>query len=474
MSIKYIAMAFIAVFGAVGVTLTSLITSGPDKTGTADTVHVEMPPRAPRAGVDPFAAVTTNEATRRAILHSGQGDAAKTVGAEAHISRPVITEIRDAKDVTDFIAREVLGALTPATPPPTTDTPQATSPNVMSELPTMTSPDLGRVELPVSPRQPAIVVAEEASEPTPTPRPVFPKDLMDKMRDDLRRKPFDFEYILREVEEGSFFLDEYAVRVADAGLTTSDAFGGQGIHGAISADQTSAARPLHYSIQGDGSVVALTDRVGGKRETPRSGDVLGRAGDVVYASLLYGFNSDDPRGLPVFATILDYSGGRTSALHEARLIGEISYSKEQASIVFTRAILADGSEVGIRAIAVSEATARTGIAQNVDRHYLERYGALFLAGLLQGVGEVGQILLQRDSISGATTIINTGSGTASSETESPSTGEVIAGAVKPVGDNLAAAAATGFSRRPTISAEAGMTFGVVLVETVRRTSEIGQ
>ena len=189
--------------------------------------------------------------------------------------------------------------------------------------------------------------------------------------------------------------------------------------------------------------------------------VIARAGDTVYATLDRAFNSDDP-GAPIFATIHDVDEvGIQGPLDGVRMIGSIHYSSSQGAIQFDKAFLPDGRPVEVKGIAVSEDTARTGIAKNVDNHEIQRYGSLLIATLVQGVGQVGQVLTQNSQQ--AMVDPNTGLLVASQKFNPY---EAAAGALLPAGQALTAVAAQQFNKPATISAPAGYGLGIVFLEPV--------
>ncbi|MGN7126801.1 DotG/IcmE/VirB10 family protein [Methylorubrum thiocyanatum] len=187
---------------------------------------------------------------------------------------------------------------------------------------------------------------------------------------------------------------------------------------------------------------------------------VARAGDVAYAVLDRGFNSDDPAG-PVFATISDFDEQqRPGPLNGIRLMGQIVYSPTQASIRFTTMILQDGRQGPMQAIAITVDQARNGVAEDVDNHTLERYGGLVVAGLLQGVGQVGQQLTQQNTV---TTLSN---GLAIQSGRGIDWTTAGMGAMLPVGQAMTAAAARSFSRPPTLTSPTNFPVGVVFLQPV--------
>lgn len=237
-------------------------------------------------------------------------------------------------------------------------------------------------------------------------------------------------------------------------------------YAAPNMNERSAARPAMVATDQFGNTFTTSDQSGmlGGAGGPL---ILARNGDLTYATLIYGFDSDDVRGLPIYAMIHDYlPNGERGPLDGARINGQVQFSRDDASIVFTQAILPNGLEIPIQAVAVSDEDGRTGVAQNVNRHVLSRYGSLFLAGLIQGYGEVAQFRLQNRDSGGSTIIVGDGSTVTIQDNGEPTDGEILAGAVRPIGNNLANVAAQNFNRPFTISAPAGMGLALVFLQTV--------
>ncbi|BCM87634.1 DotG/IcmE/VirB10 family protein [Methylobacterium indicum] len=187
---------------------------------------------------------------------------------------------------------------------------------------------------------------------------------------------------------------------------------------------------------------------------------VARAGDVAYAVLDRGFSSDDPAA-PIFATIVDLDErGQPGPLNGIRLMGQIVYSQTQASIRFSSMILQDGRQGPMQAIAITVDQARTGVAEDVDNHVLERYGGLVIAGLIQGVGQVGQQLTQLNT----QTLVGNGFAVQSGRGIDWLTAGM--GAALPVGQAMTSAAARSFSRPPTLSSPTNFPVGIVFLQPV--------
>lgn len=188
-----------------------------------------------------------------------------------------------------------------------------------------------------------------------------------------------------------------------------------------------------------------------------------KPGDVFYASLKVGFNSDDPRGLPVFATIYDQRGdGSYGPLHGAVLAGNVTYSNDQAAVTFKQMTLRDSRTAPIQAMAATLDEVRPGVAAKVDRHTLQRYGGLVVSSLLQGLGQAGEQLLDNDT----TTTFQDGFVTVSGNQGGIDWTKVGLAAVSPLGDNLSNAFAKSFNRKSTMSSPAGTDVGIVFLQQV--------
>jgi len=197
---------------------------------------------------------------------------------------------------------------------------------------------------------------------------------------------------------------------------------------------------------------------------PNSMTMLARTGDVIFARLDRGLNSDDP-GAPVIVSLDDViydprSGTRNGPLTGMRLVGAISYSDRQSAISFSQLVTVTGQHFPIKAIAVSESQARTGIAADVDRHTLSRYAGLFAASILQGAGQVANQLVQNNR---SVTVVD---GAVVSAANPVNYWQAGVAALQPLGNNLAGAAGQAFNRPPTMTAPAGMGLGIVFLTPV--------
>ena len=191
-------------------------------------------------------------------------------------------------------------------------------------------------------------------------------------------------------------------------------------------------------------------------------------GDQRYATLMYGFNSDDAAQLPVFAQLHDYGPASSAFLNGARVQGTLRLSTESAVMEFDKLILQDGRVVTIQAMGISQDQLRVGVFKNVNRHTLSRYSSLLVSGLIKGVGDVGTRIIE-NKYDQADNVIIIGDGTTTNrypddEFSDADKAAIAMGAVKPIGDEMASAAAQGFRRKPTVTAPAGFGLSIVFLE----------
>lgn len=188
-----------------------------------------------------------------------------------------------------------------------------------------------------------------------------------------------------------------------------------------------------------------------------------KPGDVFYSRLTIGFNSDDPQGLPVFATIYDARpDGTYGPLHGSRVMGAVTYSQSQAAVTFTEMVLPDGRTAPTRAMAVTLKDQRSGVAQSVDRHLFSRYGALTVASLLQGVGYAGQMMIANDR-----SFYSNNSGVYSGGNNGVDWKQVGLASAEPLGQNLSSSLNSTFNRASTKSSPGGMEVGIVFLQPVQ-------
>lgn len=137
------------------------------------------------------------------------------------------------------------------------------------------------------------------------------------------------------------------------------------------------ALPVQSQVQGVGS--ADNEKGLGLPTLPPVN--LIRAGTIMFAVLQNALSSDQT-GTPVLAQIA------AGQFRGAELIGTFSTSSDDKLVIqFNQMILKNyPNPISITAYAIDPVTAENALASGVNHHYLERYGSLFAASMLQGFG----------------------------------------------------------------------------------------
>lgn len=106
-----------------------------------------------------------------------------------------------------------------------------------------------------------------------------------------------------------------------------------------------------------------------------------QAGYVGYGVMISDVSSDAPT--PILLTI------PTGTLKGAKLIGEFQMPDKRAEglILSFNTMIWNKKQYKIKAIGVNADNFQSGVATDVDRHIMYRYGSLFLAGAAQGVNQ---------------------------------------------------------------------------------------
>lgn len=178
-----------------------------------------------------------------------------------------------------------------------------------------------------------------------------------------------------------------------------------------------------------------------------------KAGSIVSAIILTSVNSDEPG--PVLAQIVSgpYAG--------ARVMGSFSRGQnaEKLTLQFNTISIPNApTSFGISAYAVDPDSARTALASNVDKHYLERYGSLFASSFLTGyAGAIAQ--------SGATQTTTIGPDGVNTSTQYPTLNskEKALIALGEFGSAVGEAVGEGFNRPVTITLNSGVSIGLLFM-----------
>lgn len=232
---------------------------------------------------------------------------------------------------------------------------------------------------------------------------------------------------------------------------------------AMAFKKPAPSQPVQTASAGTGAIANIAGNFDPSAVKPLP-VLVAKPGDIFYGQLWLGFNSDDPRGAPVYATIYDNrADGTNGPLHGARLEGSVAYSDRNAALQFSKIIAKDGTIINASALAVDERNARLGIAQKVDFHTFERYSSLLVSTLIEGVGEAANTMLTNNKT--VTYLPDTDTIVSQSNDKDQWTKAGLA-ALRPLGSALSGAARQGFNRPPTISANRGHNVGIVFTSPV--------
>jgi intracellular multiplication protein IcmE len=182
-----------------------------------------------------------------------------------------------------------------------------------------------------------------------------------------------------------------------------------------------------------------------------------KPGTAYYAVNLLTVNSDI-QGSPVLAEI------PTGPLKGSRFIGKFEHRDKLLLLSFQELVLEAGEVVPVQAYAIDPDTASTGLASDVDHHWLERYALPFIADLVSGVGHaVAQ--------SGATTSSYMGTGGVSEvETHREYTAQDEAKiAAGKASERLSNQLMRNANRPVTVTLEQGQPIGIVIIDVKQKT-----
>lgn len=195
-----------------------------------------------------------------------------------------------------------------------------------------------------------------------------------------------------------------------------------------------------------------TEKAGGKEGEKTAGPPLIKAGTILFGVLDTAVDSDYP-DTPVMVTIIE------GKFKDAKLIGKLSLAQngEKVSLNFTLMDMDDWiSAKTVNAFAIDPDTAKTVMASEVDKHYLERYGYIMATSFLTGYSKA--ITNEGTSTTG---IFGT-----STNTPALSPGNKLAVGLGQIGTSLAQDAQQKVNRPPTVKVVAGVGLGILFTAEV--------
>lgn len=172
-------------------------------------------------------------------------------------------------------------------------------------------------------------------------------------------------------------------------------------------------------------------------------------GETFYAMLQIGVNTDEIS--PIRAVVVE-----NGKLKNAVLVGTPARVGEKAVLTFER-MSVNGKSSSINAVALDPDTLRTGVADGVDRHTIERYSKLFAASFIEGFAE---------GLTGGQTTTNTdGSSSTITDALPKASDQALVGLGK-VGERFAPIFEKEFERPPTVTVEPNKTIILMFMEDV--------
>lgn len=218
--------------------------------------------------------------------------------------------------------------------------------------------------------------------------------------------------------------------------------------------------PVEKDKKGKGGVNGELEGSAAMGGISGSGQII-KAGDVMYGVLNTAINTDEPG--PILATIVNgkYNG--------ARLVGSIQTVGQNAQKVVLRfnlmSIPGYTKSISINAVAIDPKTARTALSSDTDNHYFQRFGLVFAASFLQGLG-------QAVSTSGATVTQNA-QGQTTASNDKFNTAEKAQIALGQMGQTAAQVFSKDINRPPTIKVYSGVGLGILFLNDVNTSQMSG-
>lgn len=184
-----------------------------------------------------------------------------------------------------------------------------------------------------------------------------------------------------------------------------------------------------------------------------SNENLAKAGDMIFAVLNTAIVSDDNG--PVMATVV------SGKMAGSKILGHYTMTNDKQRIIlkFNQLNMAKAQKsFSINAVAINPFNGRTGLASDVDNHYLKRYGSLIAASLLQGYGEAVK--------DGGREVEDTPAGGRKETTPEKSKSDQLLIALGKVGTTLGSKVDKAFDTPPTVEVKEGIGLGILFLADV--------
>lgn len=181
-----------------------------------------------------------------------------------------------------------------------------------------------------------------------------------------------------------------------------------------------------------------------------------KAGSILYGVLDTEVNSDYADS-PVMVTVV------SGEFKGAKLLGSIKTANNGQRVMLALNLMTmDAWATGknVSAFVIDPDTARSAVATDVNNHYLLRYGSLFAASFISGMGE---------AVSESGTEVTSDSGVVTSSTADLNTSEKLLVALGSVGDAASGEVNKLVNTPPTVKVRAGIGVGILFMSDVAET-----
>lgn len=218
----------------------------------------------------------------------------------------------------------------------------------------------------------------------------------------------------------------------------------------VNADSyTGQYLPKHKKVTGKGGARDFSDQVTDVAAPKIETKTLNR-GKRYYSVLNIGVNTDEIS--PTTATVIE--GGD---LIGAEFIAETPTRAGEKAVVIFNSMSVGGKDYSVRAIALDPDTQRSGLADNVNRHIMERYLKLGIASFVDGYAE---------SLQDSTTTISPEGSTTTKTNSVPDGATQTKIAIGKTGEAFVPAFEEEFKRPPTVEVYSNREVVVMLLDPI--------
>lgn len=180
-----------------------------------------------------------------------------------------------------------------------------------------------------------------------------------------------------------------------------------------------------------------------------------RAGETARAILTSGVNTDE--GREVTAKI------QTGPLKGATILGTVQITGENIQFRFNRLFRKGKDEIGIDAMARQLGTNKSGMADDIKKHYVQRYSSLAVSSALSGYGKAYEQTAGTDATVSS-------SGNVITQSTEPSDDRIIGNMVGELGEEISDEIKKSANRKPTYITNSGKVFNLFFNQNVYENS----